>query len=475
MSKAWLPGLSLLLFSVSAVAQTGDPDATAPAPAVEAPEPVRAETSATTASAPVEPQPITAGASATENHTPLSPEELEALGFGSAEKGLDSAGIDTELHVSGFADFSVVRIIVPHKTAVRSVFPVHTSYYIGNFNLYLAKNLAKTVRTMGEVRFLYEPNGNIPLSNSSGTPTTSSADHNDFGRPLHWGGVEIERLYIEWAPHPLLTIRVGQFLTPYGIWNVDHGSVTYIPVERPFVIGDGLFPERQTGFELYGRWDATAYGTLGYHLTLSNGEGPISEYRDLDNNKAVGGRLFWEQHGKGDLKVGFSTYYGRNSDVQPSIKIGANGKLLPTERIHVQYDSLAFAVDAAYRYKGLTAQVEWISQQRRFVEAGRALTFNPVLQRNTLPIDALSWGTYLLVGYRFNWFGVMPYVVPQYVDSFGPNGARTKAVNLSGGLNIRPIDSLVVKLEYGYAKFLERLLGSNDPVHFVQAQVAWAF
>lgn len=400
---------------------------------------------------------------------------MEALGFGDAESGLESAAVDTGLHFSGFADFSVVRIIVPHKTAVRSVFPVHTSYYIGNFNLYLTKNLSKTVRTMGEVRFLYEPNGNIPIANANGTPTTSSADHNDFGRPLHWGGIEIERLYIEWAPHPLITLRAGQFLTPYGIWNVDHGSVTYIPAQRPFVIGNGLFPERQTGFELYGRWDATAYGTLGYHLTLSNGQGPISEYRDLDDNKAVGGRVFWEQHGHGDLKAGFSFYYGRNSDVQPSIAVNAAGKLVPTERINLMYDSLAFAADISYRYKGWAAQVEWISDQRRFVEAGRRPVFNTALQQNTIPTDAVSWGIYGLVGYRFHWFGVMPYFVPQFVDSFGPNGTRTYAANFTGGLNIRPIDPLVIKLEYSYAKFLERLLGSDDPVHFVQGQIAWAF
>jgi hypothetical protein len=440
-NRAWLLGLSILLYPASALAQAA-PLAVTPTPAAQ---------------------------------KPLSPEELEALGFGSAEAGLESAAVDTGLRVSGFADFSVVRIIVPHKAAAGSVFPTHTSYYIGNFNLYLTKNLSKTVRTMGEVRFLYEPNGNIPISSTAGTPTTSSADHNDFGRPLHWGGVEIERVYIEWAPHPLITVRVGQFLTPYGIWNVDHGSVTYIPAQRPFVIGNGLFPERQTGFELYGRWDATAFGTFGYHLTLSNGQGPISEYRDLDDNKAIGGRLFWEQHGRGDLKAGFSAYYGRNSDVQPYIAIGPDGKLLPAERIRLQYDSLALAADISYRYKGWAAQIEWISDQRRFVEAGRAPAFNTALQRDTIPIDAFSWGIYGLVGYRFSWFGVMPYFVPQYVDSFGSNGTRTKAANFTVGLNIRPIDPLVVKLEYSIAKFLEQLLGSDDPVHFVQAQVAWAF
>lgn len=91
---------------------------------------------------------------------------------------------------------------------------------------------------------------------------TTALDYQDYYRALKWGGVEIERVYLEWLAHPLFNLRGGIFLTPYGIWNVDHGSPAIIPILRPATIGNGYIPERQTGLEVFGTLELTNTETL---------------------------------------------------------------------------------------------------------------------------------------------------------------------------------------------------------------------
>jgi hypothetical protein len=399
---------------------------------------------------------------------PMSADELDALGI-----DVDHAGEDTDLHFSGFADFSFANTFVPKDSLWRSTgsAPTHSTFFVGNFNLYLRKNLTESIRTMGEIRFSYLPNGSAdPVLGTR--ISTEAADYNDYGRPLRWGGIEIERIYVEWTAHPLITIRGGQFLTPYGIWNVDHGSPTIIPVQRPFVVGLGWFPERQTGVELFGRWDFSGKQGIGYHLTLSNGTGPVSEYADLDENKAVGGRAFWEYRGLGELRVGGSAYYGRDSVTSISYTIAPNGDVGTGETVDSQFDALAIAADVSWKYAGWQLQSEWISYQRAYTEEGRKR--QNVLGTYLVPADDVSWGMYFLAGHRFRWLGVMPFAVIEHIDSESSRGTFTN-ITLQGGLNVRPIDALTLKLVYYHVAFLSGASFSGDPLRLVQAQVAWAF
>jgi hypothetical protein len=452
LAVAWL---GMQSFGASAGAQT---------PAAVPPEPA----SEVVAEAVVEP--VAADAPAAEaNAAPfeLSGDELEQLGFGTGKE----AAVDTNFHISGFADFGIAHKFIPKTSLWNKIEgPWDGSFAIGNFNAYLSKNLNASFRTMGEVRFLYLPNGIQPADPEAiGRYDGSAPDYNDFNRPLQWGGVEIERVYLEWSIHPQLSLRVGQFLTPYGIWNVDHGSPTVIPIERPFVIGIEIFPERQTGFEAFGRYEIGSASTLGYHLTLSNGDGPASEWFDPDKNKAVGARVYWENRSLGELRVGASAYYG----LTISYTIFRPDGLQYPQKINSQFWRLSWAADAQWKYKGLHVQGEILTQQRKWTEQGRTLIPNNANGQPAYFADWQSWGLYVLAGYRLPWFGIMPYALIM-TGTFNISALRMSPINGTFGINIRPVDSVVVKVEYIHTHPFRNTY-FKDELRRLGAQVAWAF
>jgi hypothetical protein len=67
----------------------------------------------------------------------------------------------------------------------------------------------------------------------------------------------IERLYLDWLATPHLTIRLGKFLTPFGVWNQIRRAPLTWTVDRPLVT-EKTFPEHTTGIGLI--YQATLHG-----------------------------------------------------------------------------------------------------------------------------------------------------------------------------------------------------------------------
>jgi hypothetical protein len=274
-----------------------------------------------------------------------------------------------------------------------------------------------------------------------------------------------------------LTLRAGMFLTPYGVWNLDHGSPTVIAAQRPFVIGQALFPAHQTGLELLGELALSTQHSVGYYVTLSNGLGPVSDYRDLDANKAVGARGYFRYDGLGELRVGGSVFFGTDTSAHQVATLASDGQHITyKQEINEQADVLAFAGDVQWRVAGLLLQAEIVTRQRRYHEHGRVGSLNPLANRYIAPNDTVAWGGYALMGYRFDWLGVMPFVLLETIDSTDAATAirlRTRAFTL--GLNVRPTDSLVIKLQYTEARFPDDNVLGSAPLRILQCQLAWAF
>jgi hypothetical protein len=429
-----------LPLAASARAQDVPPPA-APAPAVAAPAP--AAVTVPPADAPV---------------------DLASLGL--QDESQASADDERPLQLYGFADVTYYLPFMPKDSFLASAIPEQNQFVMGNFNLYLAKQMSSRLRALGEVRFMYTPNGQISGGNYSSTTVDDPAD---LYRPVRWGGILIERLHVEYDVLPsLLTARVGQFLTPYGIWNVDHGTPTLISIRRPYIIGEGVFPERQVGLELYGRRFFNELG-VEYHLTLSNGRGPVSETRDLDGNKAVGGHVIVEWRHGIDVKLGFSFFRGRYTNATPLSFDVTTGKA--TSTLREAYDEQAFAGDLSIDAKGVVVRAEGLISDHKYLEGGRGAgpVFTP---------DNRRGGFYGLVGYRLP-FGLTPFVLGQYYKfPQSPGNDITRSVHAyQAGLNYRLHPSVILKAEYTYATLPDSPISfiRDTPLHVVETQASWVF
>jgi hypothetical protein len=448
-----------------------------PAPVTPAPVTPAPVTPAPVTPAPVTPAPVTpapaapappsaaapadaAFASVPEGDTAVN-EQLVAEAAGKA------SGEEYKLDIYGFADFTY-----SHLLNKKFYFAApYNSFAVGNLNLYVASDLGSKFHSLAEVRFTYLPNGNSsfsPTGTAARTDTTAS-DYADIGRPVRWGGIVIERAWLEYAAHPLLNIRAGHWLTPYGIWNVDHGSPVVIGVQRPYIVGDQLLPQSQTGLELYGKHDFSAF-ELGYHLTLSNGRGPIDTYQDLNNNKAIGGRLFMHADTPaGSVTLGASAYTGRYTDRTQALVVNPDNTAAFSYPITADYHEVSYAADLKWEFSGFLLQSEFILNQIRYNDPRPALlgptpAFAPDTQR---------WGVYGLAGYRFDFLGTMPYAELEYYDS-GPS-LLGKTADVIGGLNVRPTGRVVLKAQYIYAWFPGSLLPPDSHYNVLNFQAAWSF
>jgi hypothetical protein len=413
---------------------------------------------------PAPPLPATLGAPA-EAGTPAPAEPIDLGALGIQDDSQASRANEHPLLIYGFADFTYVVPLFPRDSYLGASLPTNQQFVMGNFNLYLAKQLSERIRALGEVRFLYLPNGQVA---SGAFTSTTVGDPADVYRDIRWGGILVERLHVEYDLLPWLTLRGGEFLTPFGIWNVDHGTPTLIGIRRPYIIGQSVFPERQTGLELIGRHFVREIG-VEWHLTLSNGRGPIDETRDLDTNKAVGGRVVLEWKRDFALRLGFSFYRGLYTNRTPASFDATAMKASST--ILERYTEQALAGDLSVDAAHVVFRGEIVAGDRKYDDNFRGLgpTFTP---------DNRQWGYYALLGYRLP-HGVLPYVLGEYFKF--PQVPIYSVIDVvhafQAGINYQLHPSLIIKLEYSYATLpgSSYKAVSDTPYKTIETQVSWVF
>ncbi len=295
---------------------------------------------------------------------------------------------------------------------------------LDHVNLYFDFRPNDWLRGLTEIRFLTQPLGSgIPgvitditfdpagVRSADTTAPQPAPDQRvsdeSTGGFFEWNGISLERAWIDIAFGQYFNLMIGQFVTPVGIWNVDHGSPVITPVQTPYAFSFiPVFPTSQVGFAGHGSVFVEEIN-LDYWLYISTGRAGLT--LETARDVAVGGNVRAdaqvEKPWLEEIAVGVSGYTGMLRDetswarvtftidgFNPNVdsQFGAgfsdpNYKQFYDET-HIQARETALGVDLKARlFKGLTLQGEFLYQNLQ----------------NHLDNDALT--------HTFDWYALLQY------------------------------------------------------------------
>lgn len=348
------------------------------------------------------------------------------------------------------------------------------NFVLGNVNIYLDATPLEHIRFLSEVRFMTLPNGaersdvngNIQRESTSiFDPTSTSGGF----LTIQWGAILLERAQIEWNPLDWINVRVGYFLTPIGIWNIDHGSPTRIMLRPPLFISAYMIPERQTGVELHGKFHALPW-EVGYSAYVSNGRTFAAV--DFSDDKAFGARLLFKSRRPFPIQLGSSIYYGTSQDYTKMVGVNSLGQAGLVRQETIALRELIGALDVSLDLDALRIRAEFVAR-RLVYEPGRRETVFGSMNAN-----AVHSGAYLMLAYQLPWLNLEPLLLAEYLRQPTVQLGEI-VVGLSGGLNVYFNAALTLRFQYSYGFIVDieetTRDHSNLNIHMLASRLIIAF
>lgn len=342
------------------------------------------------------------------------------------------------LRIYGFMDMGIQRLF-GSDTYEASFNGNALTFVVGNINTYIDMNPHPDWRGLVELRFTNAPHGYVNQIGSTApgfestfnrTNTQQFDPHATAANTPMWGGYTvIERAWIEWKRFQQLQVRVGNWFSPFGVWNVDHGQPTLIAATTPQFIQQMLIPLRQTGIQLLGSFFIKDW-EIAYRAWVSNGRNEIA-VQDLWDNKAFGVRSFIRKDaGKVAVQVGGTYHHGPVAD-----KVISISSIFP----QVEYDFSStyaytedvFGADLSLDIHDFRFRAEGTSQLRRFEEGART-------PPGGFSGDADGWrmSLYGVAAYQLPFWGLEPFVAAEVMKVPNPLQQTDGLVELAPGLNV---------------------------------------
>jgi hypothetical protein len=400
---------------------------------------------------------------------------------------LEGASVETGdlLDVYGFFDLGFYKAFLEEDSSYNMFLNDASTFVITNLNLYLASQMTESLGALVELRFSFLPTGQEETTGQVihvGDTEIQVAEYQRLDTTV-WdsstvmefrqGGLSIERVHLTYEPLDWLGFLAGRFLTPYGIWNVDHGSPVILTARTPYMLTRRMVPSAQTGVQVYGRFYPRYDLFFDYAITLSNGRGPMDEVMDLDDNKAVGLRMRLSYEGDDvNIAAGGYGYLGSYTDITKTAHLmmttDANGDMVLDESadqpmsVQVERDwafmEYAVSADLLMEFWGVGLQSEFVWHYVDVEVPGVRATETNLF--TGAPADLLlytpssvGYGVYSLLYWRLpldRWIRpvkLTPYVMYEY-NSADDTTPYTNFQFLLAGLNVKPSPFVTFKGEY---------------------------
>lgn len=396
------------------------------------------------------------------------------------DRAIMSTTAEERFKLYGFFSLTFTRDFPDEDSMLNGLAPEKTSFVIPSFNLYLRSEMTETLTTLAELRFTFLPHGAEKDLELAGVSEYERVDntfvYQHIYKEIRIGGVGIERLHLTWQPRDWFGVLAGYFLTPYGIWNIDHGTPVLIPVREPFMQYSELVPLHQLGLQIFGRvWPAQRV-SLDYAVTFSNGRGPVDTVQDLDENKGLGLRLRLLAEGdEYTIGLGGYGYYGDYTDLKKVIT-SVTPQFTVEQQITNSYSELIGALDLLIETHGVRVQSEYARRLNRYSEHRPERSVMSGVMGGYQP-DYINQSVYVLLAWTLplhQWLMQMtltPYFEVDY--SYADDTIEgAEAIIILGGLNFKPSPYVVLKAEGGMVNSIN---SSQLDLSYVSGQMAVSF
>jgi hypothetical protein len=407
----------------------------------------------------------------------------------------------------GFSDLTFGGIFYPNDAAYKVASPYHSTFFSSGVNLYAKSEMTRTLSALIETQLTYTPNGftdNYPTTVKIGSTTVQSLPgtappyttvHGPYSQlDYRLDGIVIERAYMEWKPADWFGVRVGRFLTPFGIWNEDHGSPVLIGVDYPQFMNFNLVPLQQLGLEAFGNVGLGDDVRMEYAATLANSNGPSDEYKDLTNMKAVGARLkLVYTHDAVSFRLGGYAYYNKYVDSTDSFVVHLTPGLVLDNSVaspigssvqyNQSYDESIFTGDAEFRLQRFRLLGEFAHQTVLYNIPTQLGTVSQLLKGVPLNVNAYDpshygYGGYIMAAYEIPFhtkpldFSVTPYAGYDYVIPSTTVQVES-TTQIRGGLNVKPSPYVTLKVEV--SRIIPEAKAVDSVGTAVFSQIAFSF